>query len=146
MGYPEPHASDHVLRSDPECSLAEIHLSARELRGIHFLQRFPWVTPVTVALVWIIFFGSLWYQLRIILEHGADFGLSTPSDVWQLTVSWSETKRLFHPYEVFVIHEVTTAFWKGALLLLLTCLVAASSFQNRLVLKLWRALQARRSR
>jgi hypothetical protein len=139
MADPAPSAIDHRALS------SEVTLSPRELRGLRIIERFPWLAPVAVAVGWILFLGSKWYQLGVILEHGAAYGLSTPSDVWRLVNSWSEAKRLLHPYEVFVIGKVDSTISQGTLLILLTMFVVSISMQNRLILKLWHVVRARRS-
>ena len=138
----DSNAHDSELPGASQAS-AEARLSKTDLRKLRFIERRPWVAPVLIAFFWITFIGSSWYQLAILTENGAEFGLATPSDIWQLADSWQDQKRLFHPYEVLVLEKVSATISQAGMYFVVTCFVLASTYENRLVLKLWHALQHR---
>ena len=134
-------ASPEVYSGDPAAG-PQLELSKREQRGIRLIERYPWVPVVALTFLWVCYLSSVWYQFGVLAEHGAVVGISSRGEVWHLAIAWSEHKRPFPPYEVFVIDRVNTFIWEGALLIVLTLFTATAHHQNRLILKLVRALRA----
>jgi hypothetical protein len=116
---------------------------ARSIRFIEFLERVPWIEPLAIAFVWCGVAVVAWFTLGTILEHGGEFGLTSLRDLWALVSVGSESNRLMHPYEVFAIEQSYSMLLTVLNVLIVSVFLLAMRPHNRLVLKLWRNIEAR---
>ena len=118
-------------------------LTERELRGLRSSDKYAWLPVACIALFWVVIISTSAFRLEVLADHGADFGLTSWSQIWELAVGWRDLDRSFHPYEVLVVETVGELESQFGIALVGTFFVLVSRQQSRFTRKLWHALQQR---
>jgi len=115
-------------------------LTRREIRGIEFNDRHPWVPFVALAALWTLTVVVILYDFSVLHSYGENVGLSTWYDLWNFASGWRDAQGPFHRYHLLVLERVDESVSQVSFAFLLSVFLYVTHLQNRSIRKLRDAL------